>query len=543
MTLSDGLSPDRPDAARAGHASLRPIAADAGGLLDRRYRSVTLGAVALVALYAFEALAVATAMPTVAQALDGLPLYALAFGGTLAASVVGMVVAGSWGDRRGPAPPLRQGIAWFAVGLVIAGLAPSMWVLLLGRIVQGLWRRNDVGGVVCRGRTRVPAAPAPAHLSASFAAAWVLPAVIGPAISGLLVEHLGWRWVFLSVPFVALGAAWCVLPALRGLDVPAATGHDAAVEQPHRIAWAVGAAASALLLHYAGQQHHAGALPLLALAVAGVIACAWQLLPRGTLRAARGLPTVIAMRGIASAAFFGTEVFVPLLLSRERGLSPTAAGAVLTAGAHRLVAGLVVAQPAVAAVHAAAAAAHRHVPDPGRRQWRGDVCRAIGADCRRRCRLDSRGLRHGCAVPDAVGTDAGTVAADTTGPQRLGPAAVRFAADRHRAGRGRFDIRRPAGARTVAGLPVRVHDLGAAGAARGVAGVTHPRPGALNAASALLGDRAAQVAARLRVVALVEEVAEVDALARQQRLEETPAVELEQPCRDLPRYSAVMPRS
>jgi MFS family permease len=327
---SDRLLPDHADPGDT--ATDAPTGAEDGGLLDRRYRSVTLGAVALVALYAFEALAVATAMPTVAQALDGLPLYALAFGGTLAASVVGMVVAGRWGDRHGPARPLRQGIAWFCLGLVIAGLAPSMPVLILGRIVQGFGGGlMSVALYVAVGRVYPPRLHQ--RIFASFAAAWVLPAVIGPAISGLLVERLGWRWVFLSVPLIAAVAAWCVLPALRGLGAPPGAGHDVTTGQPHRIAWAVGAAASALVLHYAGQQHHAGALPLLVLAVAGVIACAWQLLPRGTLRAARGLPTVIAMRGIASSAFFGTEVFVPLLLSRERGLSPTAAGAVLTAGA------------------------------------------------------------------------------------------------------------------------------------------------------------------------------------------------------------------
>ena len=78
---------------------------ETGSLFDRRYRGTTIGAIVLVALYAFEALAVATAMPTVAQALDGLPLYALAFGGTLASSVVGMVAWGRWADLRGPAPP------------------------------------------------------------------------------------------------------------------------------------------------------------------------------------------------------------------------------------------------------------------------------------------------------------------------------------------------------------------------------------------------------------------------------------------------------
>ncbi len=61
--------------------------------------------------------------------------------------------------------------------------------------------------------------------------------------------------------------------------------------------------------------------------------CAWQLLPAGTLRLARGLPSVIALRGIAAAAFFGFEAFLPLLLSRERGLTPLLAGVALSLGA------------------------------------------------------------------------------------------------------------------------------------------------------------------------------------------------------------------
>lgn len=61
--------------------------------------------------------------------------------------------------------------------------------------------------------------------------------------------------------------------------------------------------------------------------------CVWRLLPRGTLRAARGLPSVIALRGLVCAAFFGTEAFLPLLLSRERGLSPLWAGIALSVGA------------------------------------------------------------------------------------------------------------------------------------------------------------------------------------------------------------------
>ena len=67
------------------------------------------------------------------------------------------------------------------------------------------------------------------------------------------------------------------------------------------------------------------------LATVALLVCMLRLLPIGTLRAARGLPTVVALRGIAASAFFGTEVFLPLLLSRERGLSPTWAGVALMA--------------------------------------------------------------------------------------------------------------------------------------------------------------------------------------------------------------------
>src|SRR5665647_1963156 len=77
--------------------------------------------VGLIGLSAFEALAVTTAMPVVVNALGGLDLYAMAFAAPAAASVVGVVAAGGWADRRGPTPPLLAGIAAFVGGLIIAG--------------------------------------------------------------------------------------------------------------------------------------------------------------------------------------------------------------------------------------------------------------------------------------------------------------------------------------------------------------------------------------------------------------------------------------
>ena len=311
----------------------QPRIEDSPSILSPLYRATTIGAVSLVALIAFEALAVATAMPTVAQALDGLPLYALAFGITLATSVVGMTVSGRWCDMHGPALPLWAGMTCFICGLMLAGFAMNMPMLLAGRLVQGLGAGGmSVALYVLVGR-RYPQAMRP-RLFAAFSAAWVVPSLVGPALSGLVVQHIGWRWVFLAVPPLALPAAALLRPALRAL--PAAPAGETASRR--RSLWACGAAAGVCLLYLGGQalgepRQGISAAVMLVPALALSLICTWQLLPRGTLSAARGLPSVIALRGLVCAAFFSTEAFLPLLLSRERGLSPSMAGLALSAGA------------------------------------------------------------------------------------------------------------------------------------------------------------------------------------------------------------------
>ena len=66
--------------------------------------------------------------------------------------------------------------------------------------------------------------------------------------------------------------------------------------------------------------------------VALLVPAVLGLLPTGTWRAARGLPSVVLLRGVASGAFVAAESFVPLMLVTERGLSPTMAGLSLAVG-------------------------------------------------------------------------------------------------------------------------------------------------------------------------------------------------------------------
>ncbi|MGE6334195.1 MFS transporter [Stenotrophomonas sp. NPDC077659] len=298
-------------------------------ILSPAHRSTTLGMVVLVALLAFEALAVAAAMPTVAEALDGLRLYALAFGGTLATSVVGMTVAGRWTDRSGPARPLWWGLACFVLGLLLAGLATRMGMLVAGRLLQGLGSGAiSVALYVMVGRNYPE--PLRPKVFAAFSAGWVVPSMVGPALSGMIVQHLGWRWVFLIVPLLAIPAALMLRSALarqEHVETRNEDGDNAVVR------WAAGASLAALLLYFGGQQQGVLAMACMGAAVVGLLLCGHRLLPPGTLHLRRGLPSVIALRGVAAAAFFACEAYLPLLLQRERGLSPSGAGAVLSLGA------------------------------------------------------------------------------------------------------------------------------------------------------------------------------------------------------------------
>ena len=119
-------------------ASNAPVQSVWGGA----YGTVTIGAVALIFLAAMQSLAVTTVMPIVSDELNGAALYAVAFSGTLATSVIGMVAAGAWSDRSSPLKPLTAAVVLFVIGLVIAGMAATMPTLVIGRLIQGL----GVGG-------------------------------------------------------------------------------------------------------------------------------------------------------------------------------------------------------------------------------------------------------------------------------------------------------------------------------------------------------------------------------------------------------------
>ncbi|WP_133518747.1 MFS transporter [Curtobacterium flaccumfaciens] len=306
------------------------IAATRTSLFSGPYALATVGMVAIVAVAAFQNLAMTTVMPEISRDLDGETLYALAFAAPLAAGVPGMVLAGNWTDRAGGRVVAWVSAALFAVGTAVVMLAPTMEVFLAGRLVEG-FGAGAIDVVLYVLVARIFPAELHGPVFAGFAAAWVVPALVGPALAGIVTDVWNWHWVFAGALVIAVGAFTLLVPTLGRLHPPAASLRPP--WQRARIGWSVAAAVAILLLNIAPDL---GAWARVAAVVVGLVGT-WfalrPLLPTGTFRAAPGLPSVVLLRGLVAAAFFGSEAYVPFLLQAKDGLSASAAGLALTVAA------------------------------------------------------------------------------------------------------------------------------------------------------------------------------------------------------------------
>ncbi len=212
----------------------------------------------------------------------------------------------------------------------MAGVAPSMEILVAGRLIQGL----GIGGqtvalYVVVARVYPPAVHG--RVFAAFSAAWVVPSLIGPFLAGAVAEYLHWRWVFLGVAVLTVVAYTMVVLRLRGLalhtDEPA-TGRIAP-----RLACAVAVAVGALGAQPRRRARHPGRLWLSQHPSSSSDWRAVRCCRRARSSQGAGCPSVVLMRGLIAGALFGAEIYVPYLLIDEYDFSPTWAGLGLTAAA------------------------------------------------------------------------------------------------------------------------------------------------------------------------------------------------------------------
>lgn len=233
-----------------------------------------------------------------------------------------LLPVGRWLDGAGTRPALLAATVGFALSSALAALSPWAAWLIAARIGQGacgavLFVLMPVLVVrAVRPALRARAMSVPATLGP-------LGAVTGPAVGGLLLDHLGWRWVFLvKIPFclLALIVAWRAMPEDGRMRVP----DRRALADASAVAGGLAALLLALTLG-------SGEPPWFLLAVAAVPPLWWWLRGpggrpvTGVLRAAglfRAHGSVLTL----AAGFAAMHYVVALHLRRDDGISATATG-------------------------------------------------------------------------------------------------------------------------------------------------------------------------------------------------------------------------
>lgn len=285
---------------------------------------LTAGLLLLEALIAVEALVVATIMPDVRRELGQVQLYGLAFSASPLATFASIPIAGRAADRFGPARVLPLMLGVFALGLIVAGVAPSMPVLILGRLLQGAGAGALYSVSLGTVAKTFPDRLRPRVL-ALLASMWILPGLVGPSFGALLASTVGWRWAF-AAPVPVLLFAWILIaPALRDTPLAADPEKHLPVRAPLQLM--LGAA---LFLTGLTVISPLGIGLVLGGLVIGLPALS-DIVPKGTLRAAPGLPAAAAAAFLLSAAFFGVDSFITLMLTDIRGVSLAEASIVVTA--------------------------------------------------------------------------------------------------------------------------------------------------------------------------------------------------------------------
>ncbi|AOZ72603.1 hypothetical protein BK816_04250 [Boudabousia tangfeifanii] len=276
----------------------------------------------------FATLGVTTILPKIAQDLNGDVMYPLANGMALAGQLVATAVAGAWCDTRGALRPLLFGLVLFVLGLITCGLAPTMMVFILGRLAQGLGGGFLMVSMYVLVGSMVPPLRRP-FFFAAFAAAWVIPALIGPYLAGKIYSYFGWRMVFHILVPAILAAAAILLPLLRHIPrfkVPLAPSARRIMRSAIVAFFALTVAQLGFTLPIAG----GGIFALVALIVL-VISLRW-LFPPGTLKLRKGTASMVAARGFINACYVATETFIPLMLQTAHNWTVDQAALVISAG-------------------------------------------------------------------------------------------------------------------------------------------------------------------------------------------------------------------
>ena len=300
--------------------------------LQARYAAALAVLCLGVILHALNSLITTTVLPSAVREIGGLALISWATTVYMVASIMTAVSGGLVENRVGGRRGLAGAAILFAIGTAVCAFAPSMPVLLCGRLLQGAG-----GGLISAvGHTMIPRLfPEPlwAKVFAAISAMWGVAALGGPLVGGLFAEFGTWRAAFavmLPVAGIYVGLVMLVVPGRDRKQAPARSA-------TYPIGRLVLVGGAVMMVAVAGNSRD---LPI----QIGLIAVATALSVL-VLRLDRGSPAPLLPRGAfsphttagaglwviltVSMATYSFTIYGPLLIQTLFGAGPLVAGYVV----------------------------------------------------------------------------------------------------------------------------------------------------------------------------------------------------------------------
>jgi len=254
----------------------------------------------------------------------------------LLAYAVPVLITGRLGDRFGPKNLYLIGLTVFTLASLACGLTNTVEGLIIARVVQGLGASMITPQTMAI-ITRIFPAERRGQATALWGATAGVAILVGPLLGGILVDSLGWEWIFfINVPVGIIGfaLAWRLVPRLE--------------TRSHKFDW-LGVALSGVgmfLLVFGIQEGHqydwgrvVGSITVWELIIGGLVVLAgfvyWQARntsePLVPLKLFLDRNFSLANVGISTVSFAFTAMGFPLMLYAQlvRGLSPTKAALLL----------------------------------------------------------------------------------------------------------------------------------------------------------------------------------------------------------------------
>nr|WP_179617176.1 MDR family MFS transporter [Nocardioides marinisabuli] len=276
---------------------------------------------------------VTNALPRIVADLDGTQTgYTWVVVATLLAMTATTPVWGKLADLFSKKMLVQLALVIFAIGSLMAALAPSMEILIGARVVQGL----GVGGLTALVQVVIASMITPrerGRYSGYIGAVFALATVSGPLIGGLIVDSpLGWRGTFfVGLPFAVV--AFVLLQKTLHLPVVKREVH---IDYTGATLIVAGVSLLLVWVSLAGNQFDWVSVTSALLVVAGLLVVAAAVYVEARVAVEPVVPLrlfrdrTIALATTASVligvAMFGSTVYLSQYFQTARGMSPTAAG-------------------------------------------------------------------------------------------------------------------------------------------------------------------------------------------------------------------------